>query len=442
MTDRRDPHEVCNGIDALAGLLAGDPAFPLDADQTVALRTLHDALDTYGDLLMADGVMQLLGRQMDRAAETMDAAAGFSRPPTFEFLRTPPSGYQVQSLVLATVPYVDLDDVPLDAGPVRLADPSLAAFVEDTVGDAWTWTVTNRDDSAVVATVSLADLGLTTTDTLALSEEFLAELVRRHLDLPESVLVEDHNRLWVVTDPAGVELGRVRAVDVPFMPSSLAGMLPEQVQGIVRDAIGAPPDSIVGEATPDDLRLWVLTDPHGNQQTWADIETLGLTAEQASALDPAAIHRLLRRLVGFVDPAVQPPAEHLRTQHLAAALGTRPGRRAGRGARSRGPAGNRRRDLPGAGRPLHRAARRRSDAGHRPASRRRRHPSRSAAARAGMGDHAGQRARRRRRALRRATRPDAPRGCDSDRRSRPHRRHGPGGAARRRAPAGRPGARQ
>ncbi|SDT09591.1 hypothetical protein SAMN04488570_3514 [Nocardioides scoriae] len=322
--DRRDPHEVCNGIDALAGLLAGDPAFPLDADQTRALQTLHDALDTYGDLLVADGVVQLVGRQVDRAAETMDAAAGFSRPPTFEFLRTPPSGYQVQSLVLATVPHVDLDDVPLDAGPVRLADPSLAAFVEDVVGDAWTWRVSNRDDSSAVGQVTLADLRLTPTDTLALSEELLAELVRRHLDLPEPVLVEDHNREWLVVDAAGAELGRVHRVELEVLPATLAAMPPEDVVTLVRDHLAAPADSSVQEAVPADLRLWVVTDAHGALLGLADVGTLGATPEEVTALDVDALHRRVRLAVGVVDPEVTPPGEHLRTQHLAAALGNRP----------------------------------------------------------------------------------------------------------------------
>ncbi len=44
--ERKDPHEVCNGIEALKGLLAGDAAFPMDADQLAALQLLNDALDT------------------------------------------------------------------------------------------------------------------------------------------------------------------------------------------------------------------------------------------------------------------------------------------------------------------------------------------------------------------------------------------------------------
>ena len=57
--ERLDPNEVCNGIEALKGLLAGNPQFPLEESQRAALQVLRDALDTYGDLLMADGVMQL-----------------------------------------------------------------------------------------------------------------------------------------------------------------------------------------------------------------------------------------------------------------------------------------------------------------------------------------------------------------------------------------------
>ncbi len=322
--ERRDRHEVCNGIVALTGLLVGDAVFPLDDAQRAAMRMLRDALDTYGDLLMADGVMQLVGRQTDRASESMDAAAGFSQPPTFEFLRTPPSGYQVESLVLATVPYVDLDDVPLDAGPVRVADPSLAAFVEEAVGDAWTWQVTNRDDATVVGEVTLAELGLTPTDTLALSEDFLAELVRRRLALPEVVVVEDHDRLWVVRDPAEVELGRVHAVDLRLLPSELAALPSEELHDLIRGRVGAPADSIVGEEAPVDARLWVATDAHGALLGLVDVDGLAATPAEVTALDVGALHRRVRQTLGLVDPAVASPGQHLRTQHLAAALGNRP----------------------------------------------------------------------------------------------------------------------
>lgn len=330
--ERRDPQEVCHGIKALKGLLGDDPPFPIEPAQRQELATLHDALDTYGDLLMADGVMQLVHRQPERAAETMDAAAGFSRPPTFEFLRTPPSGYQLESQVLAVLPHVEPGDLPAGAGPVTLADPSLAAFVEQQVGTDWTWTVVDRDPEnpgdPVMATVTLAQLELVPADALGLSEGVLAELVRRHLGLVETVLVETANREWIVRDGTGLqpgpELGRVRSVDLGSPPSVVEQLSPEAVLEQVREAAGAPPDSPVEQAVPADLRVWELRDTRGNPQTFADVASLGLTPEQADALAYDERHLLLRRSIDLGDPQVRSPHQHRRAQQLAAATGSRP----------------------------------------------------------------------------------------------------------------------
>jgi hypothetical protein len=185
-SERRDPQEVCNGIAALLGLLNGDGDFPLAPDQHTALQLLHDALDTYSDLLVADGVMQLVNRQADRAAETMDAAAGFSHPPSFEFTRTPPSGYQLESSVLSALPYVSIDGLGDDASPIRLADPSVAAFLETQLGDDWVWTARGAEGEAAIGTVTLTELGFSPHETLALSAAFLSELVQRKLGLEEA----------------------------------------------------------------------------------------------------------------------------------------------------------------------------------------------------------------------------------------------------------------
>jgi hypothetical protein len=204
--ERHDPAEVCHGLRALTGLLKGgdpdarlsaadlhpdappndDPAFPLTPDQRDQLKLLHHALDVYGDLLMADGVMQLVNRQTERAAETMDAAAGFAQPPSFEFLRTPPSGYQLESLVLSVLPFVPVNSLPGTATPARLADPSVAAFLDDTLGAAWSWRAFDPVDDTALGAISLAELGLAPVDTLALSDEFLRDLARHTLGLPEA----------------------------------------------------------------------------------------------------------------------------------------------------------------------------------------------------------------------------------------------------------------
>ncbi len=116
----------------------------------------------------------------------------------------------------------------------------------------------------------------------------------------------------------------MRSVDLPVMPSVLAGLSPDAVLDLVRTQAGAPPDSIVEEATPADLRLWVVTDVHGDPRGWADVRTLGLTSEEATALDVSSLHTAVRQALGLTDPHVEPVAQHRRTQHLAASLGNRP----------------------------------------------------------------------------------------------------------------------
>jgi hypothetical protein len=322
--ERSDPNEVCNGIEALRGLLAGDPQFPLQDDQRVALSNLDAALDTYGDLLMADGVMQLINRQTDRAAETMDAAAGFSRPPSFEFIRTPPSGYQLHTAVLGAVPYVSVDAVPAQASPLRIADPSLAAFVEDRVGGDWTWTAVNLDDDGVLGSVTIADLGLAALDTIGLSEDFLAELVRRTLGLPLVYITEGHARVWVVSAPGGAERGRVSLVDLRLRPAELAALDEMTLADRVRTQLGAPADSLVTEGDPGDRRLWIAVDEHGELLGMGTVATLGITPAEASALDEPTLHRRIRLALHLPRVRVDPPPEHRRITDLVASLGERP----------------------------------------------------------------------------------------------------------------------
>ncbi len=189
--ERQDPHEVCNGIAALRSLLGkdpalpqGDPVFPLRESQRRALQRIDAALDAYGDLLMADGTMQLVNRQPERAAESMDAASGFTRPPAFEFTRTPPSGYQLESLVLCALPYRSSAGLGSTADPIRVADASVAAFLDAQLGDGWLWRAYAPDDGeTVIGSISLAELGFAPHETLALSEQMLCDLAQLRLGL-------------------------------------------------------------------------------------------------------------------------------------------------------------------------------------------------------------------------------------------------------------------
>ena len=126
--ERRDPYEVCNGIAALRGLLAGDPAFPVTADQQhscgrsrLPRHLRRPAAGRRGDA--ADQPAAGPGR------ETMDAAAGFGRPPTFEFpdpaLRVP----DAEPRDRARCPTSGRTRWWYADSPLRWAEPSVTAFV-------------------------------------------------------------------------------------------------------------------------------------------------------------------------------------------------------------------------------------------------------------------------------------------------------------------------
>ena len=322
--ERKDPHEVCNGFEALQGLLAGDAAFPLNADQQAALRLLHDALDTYGDLLMADGVMQLVNRQAERAAETMDAAAGFAQPPGFEFLRTPPSGYQLESVVLAALPFVPAETLPAGATPARLADPSVAAFLDGALGQGWQWTAVNADDEALLGVVDLATLGLAPVDTLALSDQFLRDLARQVLGLPLVTVSQGSNRVWLVEEGLGNPPGRVSLADLSLTVAALAALDDATLHDHIRARLGAPAGAEVTEIMPDDPRMWRVHDEHGGLRGMADLVTLGLTPAAADALPEPALQRQVRQQLGLPQVRIDPPRQHQLAQQLTAALGSRP----------------------------------------------------------------------------------------------------------------------
>src|SRR4029453_3690067 len=102
------------------------------AQQLKKLGDLKRALENYCDLLVAEGVHQVVTGHADTAAEVMDAAAGFSRPPELQFPRTPPSGYRLATSVIAVFPHRAAVD---EGTAIELVDASLAAFLADRFSD-------------------------------------------------------------------------------------------------------------------------------------------------------------------------------------------------------------------------------------------------------------------------------------------------------------------
>lgn len=318
-SDRKDVNEVCNGNEALAGLLAGDPDFLMLPQQTDALQLLKDSLDTYSDLLMAEGVVQVINRQMDRAAETMDGAAGESRPPNFDFIRTPPSGYQLETLVLSAIPFVSIEDIAEKTHPIRLADASVAVFVENKMGNNWTWTATNEDDDVVLGSADLAALGFAPADILFLSDELMRELVRYKLNLPLVFISEGQNREWNTKDAADNITGAISIKQLGILPEEFAAKEETERFDLIRTILGVAATDTIEELMPGDLHLWIAKDEKGVLLGIADKDSIGAIPDEKELL-----HKSIRQSLGVPKVLVKSPREHQLAQQLVAALGNRP----------------------------------------------------------------------------------------------------------------------
>jgi hypothetical protein len=143
---------VCDGQQVLA---AGPGALPAGVPDLDDLRAV---LDTYGDLLVADAVHDVVSGRPAAAQEAMEAAAGLGAPAELRLLRTQREASSVRTTVLVALPAGEADP----ASPVSVADPALAALLAAEVGPAtdWTWT----DDGG--GSCTLADLGLAVADVV------------------------------------------------------------------------------------------------------------------------------------------------------------------------------------------------------------------------------------------------------------------------------------
>ena len=190
-----DERDTCHGMDALDALLspAGLPGILEDeATQRPRLEAIRNALEAYADLLAAEGVHQVVSGHAERGADAMDAATGFARPPEFDVVKTPPSGYRLGTSVLGMFAH---RTAGVDATPLELADASLAGFVSARFDGAdWTWIV--RDNENEATTVTLAELGFEPVAAALMSEDFLAQAVRSKANMPgRNVEVPDAHRL-------------------------------------------------------------------------------------------------------------------------------------------------------------------------------------------------------------------------------------------------------
>ncbi len=122
---------VCDGVQVLARSnesLQTSASEDLTAEQGAALDELRAAVDTYGDLLVADAVFDVVSGRGETAGAAMDAAAGLELPPDLDVLRTQRAGRTVTTTVLAVLPAASAP--PSTDRPVQRASPAVAAFLD------------------------------------------------------------------------------------------------------------------------------------------------------------------------------------------------------------------------------------------------------------------------------------------------------------------------
>jgi hypothetical protein len=283
---------TCDGL-AVLGVLAADPvALNLNAAALQGLTRLRTALDAYGDLLVAEGVYHLAQGRAEAAGAAMDAAAGRTRPPRLDLLRTPREGHSVATSVVVLLPHVAELAVPADPlehaeiSPSALADAAAVAFLATQVGAAadWQWTVVSRADPNVQRSVKLADLLLTPADALSLP---LADLERLVIEAgAEAMGLSD------VTTAGLSERGGSERYERAARLTALLGRAPATA-----DAVNEAPDAGDGPAMVEtDLRARYLrlrtTATHLVEQIEAQL--VQTTADGAlGTADPAILRRVI-----------------------------------------------------------------------------------------------------------------------------------------------------
>jgi len=263
---------VCDGQQ----VLDADPAM---VPATVgSLDDLRHVVDTYGDLLVADAVHDVVSGRAAAAQESMEAAAGLGAPPELRILRTRREGFSVRTTVLLALP----TGTPDPRSPVTVADPALGALLESETGPAtaWTWTLD-------ASSVTLAELGLGVPDAVLFPQARLDTLAaaelggratggtastrRRGLDQLCSLLDVQRGLPDVAEDPATGDaelrdrLARLRASSAEV----LAGLLAEPAVTGPALAWGLP-----DESTADVLRTRIETAGDPATDATADAATL------------------------------------------------------------------------------------------------------------------------------------------------------------------------
>ena len=272
---------VCDG----QLVLAANPAtLPPEVGD---LSDLRRVIDTYGDLLVADAVHDIVSGRAAAAQESMEAAAGFGAPPELRVLRTRREGTSVRTTVLVAWPIR-----PVDASsPVALADPALATVLAGELGAPadWTWT-------AGGSTVSLADIGLGVADAVLVEPGRLERLATERLGAGPDGGTAPARRLALerlcslLDGQTGLpEQAGDAAAAAAELRDRLAALRAAAAAVLAVDPV--PPTEVLRWGLPDEQPAAALTarlDAIGPAVGDADVDAAGLAGRIRTLLEPIA----------------------------------------------------------------------------------------------------------------------------------------------------------
>ncbi len=124
---------VCDGQQVLRAAREATLPLGLPADLPARLAPLDTVLDTYADLLVADGVHALVTGRGDLANAAMEAAAGLGAPPELRAIRTPRQATSVRISAWMLLP-PGVVDTGASADPLVVGDPAFADAVAIELG--------------------------------------------------------------------------------------------------------------------------------------------------------------------------------------------------------------------------------------------------------------------------------------------------------------------
>ena len=197
-------------LDAAVDTPGALTALGVTAANLAELVDLSNSIDAFADLQVAEATHGVVTGRPAAVAAAAEAAAGVGIPPEPGVIRTRRDGRTLDTTVAVVLP------VPASAGegPAAVADPAVAAFLDERAGDPagpeWQWT-TLDDAGRPDGTVTLDDAGLRPCETVLLGIDQLRALAAAVADVPslapENPIGPRLVRTWATAIAGSVNVG-------------------------------------------------------------------------------------------------------------------------------------------------------------------------------------------------------------------------------------------